>query len=442
MANPEHLKILKQGVETWNNWRREHRHVKIHLDGASLWKANLYGANLRDANLRGANLRDTNLSEADLRKSNLSETDLNFAKLTRAKITDSILVHAEAGHADFSKADLSEANLSEAHISNSDLRRANLSGANLYRAMLAGGNNLCRANLSYAYLVEADLHSAELNFANLSDADFQRANLKGVDLRDADLRRANLRNANLSGANLGGAHLKGPEIGETSFGGCDLSDVSELQEFVHIFPSMVDMVTLRLFKGNLPEKFLRGCGLSDLDIEYAKLFSPELSSEETDEILYKIHDLRVHQSIQISPLFISYSHANSNFVDKIESQSNQLGIRSWRDVRHAKAGPLEKQIDRAIRYNPTVLLVLSENSMKSDWVEHEVRFSRELEKETERHVLCPVALDDSWKSSPWPKRIMEQVMEYNILDFSKWEDEGEFEKQFKKLIDGLDLFYK
>ena len=62
--------------------------------------------------------------------------------------------------------------------------------------------------------------------------------------------------------------------------------------------------------------------------------------------------------------------------------------------------------------------------MKSDWVQHEVRFARELEKETERHVLCPVALDDSWKSSPWPKRIMEQVMEYNILDFSKWEDDG------------------
>jgi len=37
---------------------------------------------------------------------------------------------------------------------------------------------------------------------------------------------------------------------------------------------------------------------------------------------------------------------------------------------------------------------------------------------------------------------MEQVTEYNILDFSKWEDDAEFEKLFKKLIDGLELFYK
>ncbi len=44
MANPEHLKILKQGVEVWNRWREEH------LDG----RPNLLRANLQGANLEGA----------------------------------------------------------------------------------------------------------------------------------------------------------------------------------------------------------------------------------------------------------------------------------------------------------------------------------------------------------------------------------------------------
>jgi len=42
----------------------------------------------------------------------------------------------------------------------------------------------------------------------------------------------------------------------------------------------------------------------------------------------------------------------------------------------------------------------------------------------------------------WPERIIEQVMEYNILDFSIWKDNSKFEKMFVKLIDGLNLYYK
>jgi len=59
-----------------------------------------------------------------------------------------------------------------------------------------------------------------------------------------------------------------------------------------------------------------------------------------------------------------------------------------------------------------------------------------------RDVICPVALDDSWKFSPWPERVMEQVLEYNSLDFSAWEDESKFGNTFNKWIDGLGLFYE
>jgi hypothetical protein len=95
-----------------------------------------------------------------------------------------------------------------------------------------------------------------------------------------------------------------------------------------------------------------------------------------------------------------------------------------------------------MRLNPTVLLVLSSNSVESDWVEHEVRLARELEKELKRDVICPVALDGNWKECGWPERLREQVMEYNILDFSEWNDESEFAPMFTRLIEGLDLFYK
>ena len=48
MANQEHLDILKQGVETWNQWRGEHTDVKSDLSGAILKFAALQGADLSE----------------------------------------------------------------------------------------------------------------------------------------------------------------------------------------------------------------------------------------------------------------------------------------------------------------------------------------------------------------------------------------------------------
>ena len=54
----------------------------------------------------------------------------------------------------------------------------------------------------------------------------------------------------------------------------------------------------------------------------------------------------------------------------------------------------------------------------------------------------PLALDESWKTCHWPARLREQIMEYNVLDFSDWNDEGTFRRMFARLLDGLHLFYK
>jgi hypothetical protein len=311
------------------------------------------------------------------------------------------LMAANLGGVDLKGVSFRSANLVEANLAGANLSDANLFQANLYKADLSG-TNLCGANLSQASLVAADLDGAVLDNTDFTFAVMSSARISNVDLRKS--------------------------IG--------------LDNIHHRAPSQISTDTFRLSKGRIPHTFLRGCGLSDWEIEQVKLYDPDLSNETLTEIQNKIYAQRADQALQISPLFISYSHADGAFVDKVESQLNAKGIRFWRDVHEMKAGRIETQIDRAIRQNPTVLLVLSEHSLGSDWVEHEVRTARQLEKDMERDVLCPVALDDSWKTSRWPKRLMEQIMEYNILDFSAWEDDAKFEGMFRKLIDGLELFYK
>ena len=289
--------------------------------------------------------------------------------------------------------------------------------------------------------VEIDLGKAELGGADL----------RGANLREAQLVGTNLTESVIGSASFGGGFLRADfqdsnwvnaRLGLTLLVNADLSSAIGLEHIKHNAPSWISTNTFLFSKGKIPEVFLRGCGLSDWEIEAVKLYNPDLTNEERNRVLYKIYDLQASQAIQIYPLFISYSHADGTFVDKIESQLNQKGIRFWRDIHEMKSGRIERQIDRAIRQNPTVLLVLSEYSLSSDWVEHEIRTARQLEKEMGRDVLCPIALDDSWKSSRWPKRVMEQIMEYNILDFSAWRDDSKFEGMFRKLIDGLELFYK
>jgi hypothetical protein len=130
MANPEHVEILKQSVEAWNEWRRKNAELAPDLSEAILSHANLGGANLSHANLIRADLRGSNLRVADLRR----------ALLRMANLSEANLVDAELGSADLSGATLLGANLRGATLLAANLRGANLSGADLTESSIGNTN--------------------------------------------------------------------------------------------------------------------------------------------------------------------------------------------------------------------------------------------------------------------------------------------------------------
>ncbi|MEK6411112.1 MAG: toll/interleukin-1 receptor domain-containing protein [Acidobacteriota bacterium] len=371
MASAEHIRILKSGVGTWNQWRKANPKTKPNLKGVRLIGPNLCGYNISDPELK-----KPDITPAELENVNFSHTDLS----------DGVLIGAELEGADFTG--------------------ANLERADLYSAILFG-------------------------------AKFHDTNLKGASLVGASLSHAHFRAADLTGTRLSGAL-----IGWSTFSNTDLSVAAGLEHVEHEGPSTIGLDTNSRSKGCVPKAFLRGCGLADWEIEAGKLNDPKLSNQEIRGLLDSIQSLRADRPLQVNRLFISYSHLDSPFVDKMEQELNNAGIRFWRDDHHATAGRLEKQVDKAIHDNPIFLLVLSNNSVKSDWVQHEVRLARELELESGRDVLCPIALDQSWKTCKWPERLKEQVVEYHILDFSNWKSQSSFQRMFSKLTDGLVLFYR
>lgn len=389
MDRDEALRLLRGGEEGIKKWNREIE------QGRKI--PNLESANLRNANLRSANLCSANLRKAILSYANLSHADLRDAKLFRAGLFRADLNHAK----------LNRANLIEAHL---------ISGTTFVHADLSG--------------------------ANLSDANLSEANLGHANLCDADLIGADLRGTNLNGTSLVRTRLEEARCSSTIFHDVNLSVTRGLERVRHDGPSGLSNSTIALSKARIPITFLKGCGFADWEIETAKLYQPDLRNDEVLDIQQEVFRLRSQGALQINSLFISYSHKDTEFVEAIEKRLDEKRIRFWRDVHDLKAGRLEKQIDRGMRLNPTVLLVFSKDSVKSDWVEWEVSQARKLEKELKRDVLCPVALDDSWKTCDWPGPLRRQIEDYNILDFSAWQETEFFDRQFEKLVDGLDLFYR
>lgn len=119
MANMEHYRIIKAGVESWNRWRQANPDMRPDLSGANLAGIDLASVDLSEANLYRANLQHASLLWADFTWANFTQTDLSgadleWANLRGASFLAAILreanfTHAPMGYTTFGNVDLSTA---------------------------------------------------------------------------------------------------------------------------------------------------------------------------------------------------------------------------------------------------------------------------------------------------------------------------------------------
>jgi uncharacterized protein YjbI with pentapeptide repeats len=287
------------------------------------------------------------------------------------------------------------------------------------------------ADLRMAHLIGAVLGRADLRGADLIGADLREAVLGRVDFRKAVLRGAVLGRATLNGADLRradfrGAQLSGATCGGTGFGDVDLSEVHGLESIRHFAPSTVGVDTLVRSCGRIPTAFLRGCGVPETWIKYL----PSL--------------IEGMEPIQFHSCFISHSTWDQDFAERLHSRMWDKGLRVWFAPTDAPLGGQPYgQIDEAIRVHDKLLLVLSPESLGSEWVRTGIRKARKAEAKEGRRKLFPIRLVDMKAIQDWEcidgsgRDLGVEIRKFFIPDFTKWKDHDSFEAAFARLIEDL-----
>jgi hypothetical protein len=304
-------------------------------------------------------------------------------------------------------------------LSSADLNNEDLSGAELW------GANLINANLSGANLSHADVSLANLSRANLSRANLSYADLSGADLSYADLSGANLDSVTFLETALSGTRFYNSAIAYTRFGDLDLRGAEGLETTTHGGPSEISISTIYRSEGEIPEAFLIGCGVPKDFVTYMRSL--------------------VGKAIEFYSCFISYSSKDEEFARRLHARMRQEGLRVWFAPEDMKGGDyFSDQIDRAIQFHDRLLLVLSENSIASNWVIREIKRTRKAEEREGRKKLFPISLTNyevlrGWECLDHDSGIdlAEEVRRFHIPNFSNWKDHHDFEREFIRLYESL-----
>ena len=225
--------------------------------------------------------------------------------------------------------------------------------------------------------------------------------------------------ADLSRADLSWADVDFSIINRTVFADLDLSTVKGLKSVEHAGPSTIGIDTIYRSKGQIPEIFLRNAGVPDPFIVQMKALVGAMSP------------------IQFYSCFISYSSKDQDFAERLHAGLQVKGVRCWFAPEDLKIGErFRESIEESIRVYDKVMIVLSDASVKSRWVEREMHAALEREDRENRTVLFPIRIDDAAMEAPQPWAA-EVRRTRHIGDFSDWQHHTAYRTAFDRLLRDL-----
>lgn len=161
----------------------------------------------------------------------------------------------------------------------------------------------------------------------------------------------------------------------------------------------------------------------------------KLVTQQPNLILNSLDDL--HHYITYYTCFLSYSSKDQAFATQLHSDLQRAGVRCWYAPEDLKIGDkFWHRIDESIRLYDKLLLVLSDYSVQSEWVEREVMAALEKEKQQTKLVLFPIRLDHAVMNTslPWGADIRRSR---HIGNFTHWQHPHHYQTALQRLLRDL-----
>lgn len=139
-------------------------------------------------------------------------------------------------------------------------------------------------------------------------------------------------------------------------------------------------------------------------------------------------------STQYYTCFMSHSSKDRAFAERLHADLQDKGVHCWFAPEDMRIGDrIRPTIDEAIQLYDKLLLVLSEHSIDSDWVEKEVETAFEEERKRKKTVLFPIRLDSAVMETDqaWAADIRRTR---HIGDFTRWKDHDAYQKASDRLL--------
>jgi hypothetical protein len=377
-----------------------------------------------------AGVRD--FSDREITGVRIGNAELKSFRFSGTQFVDCVFFKTVFDDSDFTRARFMRCNVSGCGFQRAKLDHAVLGPARFFRADFFEASllhaNFQNCDASHSYFGLANLSDANLNGGRFEGAWFMMTMLGGAILVGGDFEGALVKSFNLIGHDT---LAKNAALLRQTLGVKRELEQAIARATPQSRALAASFARDKLGPGEEPPSFEEMQAFLDrLEKQYEHLRRFLLASGCDAQEVAAMSEAADKLRPEYPRVFISYSSADEAFAHKLYDALASFGVDTWFAPENMRGGrKINEQLEQAIDRSDKIVLLLSENSLKSPWVAHEIQWAVAREVESGEQVLFPIRIVPFEMVCQWTlfdadlgRDVAKVVRQYFIPDFSAWQD--------------------